>query len=388
MNVKKSTVTELIHHLFSLAGVTVGGNNPWDIQIHDDLFYKKILNNADLELGEMYMDGLWDCSAIDQLIYRLMLVKIDKKVLNYPQFWRSLVKQFVYTNLQKWINFQSVERSKIVGQQHYDISIELYSRMLDKRMVYTCAYWDGANNLDEAQENKLKLACQKLNLRSGMTLLDIGCGWGSFAKYAAENYQVSVVGITISEEQQKLAKKICASLPIEIRLQDYRDLLKSPQQFDRIVSLGMFEHVGQNNYLTYMKAVEHSLKDDGLFLLHTIGSNCSKNPMSPWINKYIFPNGQIPTIGQISHSMEDIFVMEDWQNLGVHYDKTLMAWYHNFVSHWDEIKPKYDEKFYRMWSYYLLSCAGCFRARYNQLWQIVLTKNGLPNGFSRMTNSL
>jgi cyclopropane-fatty-acyl-phospholipid synthase len=258
--------------------------------------------------------------------------------------------------------------------------------MLDKRMVYTCAYWENAANLDEAQEKKLELTCQKLNLKPGMKVLDIGCGWGSFMKYAAERYGVSAVGITISKEQVDLARDLCSGLPIEIRLQDYRELLNSNIQYDRIVSLGMFEHVGHKNYETYMKTMAHCLKEDGLFLLHTIGSNRFNAATSRWINTYIFPHGQLPSIAAVGASLEGLFVMEDWHNIGVHYDKTLMAWHDNFNAHWDEVKKlsaEYDERFRRMWNYYLLSSAANFRARQIQLWQIVLSKNGLKEGFKR-----
>jgi cyclopropane-fatty-acyl-phospholipid synthase len=252
-------------------------------------------------------------------------------------------------------------------------------------MVYTCAFWEGAENLDQAQEQKLKISCQKLKLKPGMTVLDIGCGWGSFAKYAVENYDVRVLGVTVSKNQIEFANKECAGLPIEILFQDYRELLKSNTQYDRIVSLGMFEHVGFKNYPIFMQTVAHCLKEDGIFLLHTIGANSSKNVSSSWLNKNIFPNAHIPTVSQIASTIEEIFVMEDWQNYGINYDKTLMAWHQNFNQHWDQIKNHYDERFRRMWNYYLLSCAGCFRARHNQLWQIVLTKNGLPQGYSRVT---
>jgi cyclopropane-fatty-acyl-phospholipid synthase len=250
--------------------------------------------------------------------------------------------------------------------------------MLDKRMVYTCGYWKDAKTLDEAQEAKLDLTCKKLNLKPGMKVLDIGCGWGSFAKYAAEKYKVKVVGITVSKEQAVLAKALCKGLPIEIRLQDYRDL---NEKFDRIVSLGMFEHVGYKNYKTYMKVVHRCLKDDGLFLLHTIGGNKSVKSTDPWIDKYIFPNSMLPSIKQMGDAIEDYFVMEDWHNFSADYDKTLMAWYNNFENSWNKLKDDYDERFHRMWRYYLLACAGTFRARKSQLWQIVLSKDGIKEGY-------
>jgi cyclopropane-fatty-acyl-phospholipid synthase len=251
--------------------------------------------------------------------------------------------------------------------------------MLDQRMVYTCAYYEEAQDLDEAQEAKLEMVCRKLGLQPGQRILDIGCGWGSFAKYAAENHGVSVVGITISQEQVELSRRLCSGLPVEIRLQDYRDL---DERFDHVVSLGMFEHVGFKNYKTYMETVSRSLSDNGIFLLQTIGSNISVRTTDPWIGKYIFPNSMLPSIKQISKAMEGLFVMEDWHNFGVHYDKTLIAWFQNFDSNWNSLKRNYTDRFYRMWKYYLLSSAGAFRSRKIQLWQVALSKNGLADGFN------
>ena len=276
-------------------------------------------------------------------------------------------------------NLQNQTRVHGNIKHHYDIGNDLYKAMLDKRMVYTCAYWDETRSLDEAQEVKLEMVCRKLGLQQGQRILDIGCGWGSFARYAAENYGANVVGITISKEQVELGMRLCSGLPVQIRLQDYRDL---NEKFDHVVSLGMFEHVGYKNYKTYMETVASSLSDNGVFLLQTIGSNISVHTTDTWINKYIFPNSMLPSIKQIGQSIERLFVMEDWRNFGTHYDKTLMAWFQNFDSNWNSLKSNYTDRFYRMWKYYLLSCAGAFRSRKTQLWQIALSKNGLMDGFN------
>jgi cyclopropane-fatty-acyl-phospholipid synthase len=250
--------------------------------------------------------------------------------------------------------------------------------MLDKRMNYSCGYWIDADTLDKAQENKLELICRKLYLKPGMRVLDIGCGWSAFGKYAAEKYHVKVIGITVSREQAELGRKLCENLPVEIRLSDYRDL---NEKFDRIVSIGMFEHVGYKNYKTFFKIANKCLNDDGLFLLHTIGNIKSEKTINPWVQKYIFPNGMLPSIAQVGKATENLFVMEDWHNFGTDYDKTLMAWYDNFIANWDKIKNKYSERFLKMWKYFLLSSAGSFRARYRQCWQIILSKNGQPGGY-------
>ncbi len=368
---KTDKLENTLAKILSLAGVKVNGNNPWDIRVHNEKFYRRVLTQGSLGLGESYMDEWWDCQKLDEFFYRILRSQIESKV---KQNWRLLFKVL----LARISNRQSKRRAFQIGEKHYDLANELFKNMLDQRMVYSCAYWRDAHRLDEAQENKLDLICQKLVLQPGMTVLDIGCGWGSFAKYAAEKYKVRVTGITVSREQVAFGKTLCKGLPVEIRLQDYRDV---SDKFDHIVSLGMVEHVGYKNYRAYMEVVHRCLKGDGLFLLHTIGGNKSVTSVDPWIDKYIFPGGMLPSIKQIGSAIEGLFVMEDWHNFSADYDKTLMAWHRNFDKNWPERKSNYDERFYRMWEYYLLSCAGSFRARRNQLWQIVLSKEGVPGGY-------
>ena len=364
-----------VEELFSLAGVKIDGPHPWDIRVHNDKFYRRVLSQGSLGLGESYMDGWWDCDALDEFINKILKAKLDEKV---KANWK-----FILQGLKaKLLNLQSSARAYEVGEKHYDLGNDLYTAMLDKRMNYSCGYWKDAKNLDEAQEAKLDLVCRKLGLQQGMKVLDIGCGWGSFAKYAAERYGVNVVGITVSEEQAALGMELCKGLPVEIRLQDYRDV---SEKFDRIVSIGMFEHVGYKNYRTYMETVDRCLKDDGIAFVHTIGGNKTDNINDPWVDKYIFPNGMLPSISQIGRAMEGLFVMEDWHNFGPDYDKTLMAWHQNFDNSWPKIKSNYDERFYRMWKYYLLMFAGLFRARRFQLWQIVFTRPGTKQPACRIS---
>jgi cyclopropane-fatty-acyl-phospholipid synthase len=357
--------------LLDIAGVHVNGPNPWDIRVYNDSFYSRVFKEGILGVGEAFIEKWWDSPRLDEFFAHVLRANLQDKIVNN---WKVLVEIF----LTKLFNPQSRSRAFYNGQKHYDIGNDLFKAMLDKRMVYTCGYWKDAATLDQAQEAKLDLTCRKLQLEPGMTVLDIGCGWGSFAKYAAENYDVSVTGITVSKEQVELGRKLCDGLPVEIKLMDYRDI---DGKYDRVVSLGMFEHVGSRNYRTYMKIANNSLADGGIFLLHTIGGNITSEAGDPWIEKYIFPGSHLPTIQQIGKAIEGLFVMEDWQNFSAYYDKTLMAWHDNFVSHWSEISDHYDEKFYRAWKYYLLMCAGSFRARKNQLWQIVLSKNGIPGGY-------
>lgn len=365
-----SDTKHLFKELLGQADIQINGDRPWDIQVHDERLYQRILAQGSLGFGESYMDGWWDCDQIDELISRIFSANLTRHLRPAKMVWPYLKA--------KLTNRQSKSRAFQVGEAHYDIGNDLYERMLDKRMVYTCAYWKDAGNLDEAQEAKLDLVCKKIGLKAGDRVLDIGCGWGSWAQFAAERYGVSVVGITVSKEQQKLAQQRCQGLPVEIRLQDYREI---NEPFDHIISLGMFEHVGYKNYRDYMHVAYRCLKDDGLFLLHTIGGNRSVAHTDPWIEKYIFPNSMLPSVKQIAAATENLFVMEDWHNFGADYDKTLMAWFQNVDRTWPQLQQAYDDRFYRMWKFYLLACAGTFRCRKNQLWQIVFSKNGVKGGY-------
>ena len=270
-------------------------------------------------------------------------------------------------------------RDTAAVRYHYDVGNDFYRLWLDERMVYSCAYFRAPEaSLDEAQLAKLDLVIDKLQLADGMRLLDIGCGWGGLAKFAAERYGVKVTGVTVSKEQLALAQERVRGLPVELLLQDYRDLRGS---FDKVVSVGMFEHVGPKNYDTYFTNVQRLMAPNGIFLLHTIGIASTSQSTDPWIDRYVFPNGKLPSAREISTAVEGRFIIEDWHNFGADYDRTLMAWHANFERHWDELAAHYDRRFYRMWRYYLLTCAGSFRARKNQLWQIVLAKGGVPGGY-------
>ncbi len=363
-----------VESLLKGTGIKINGNNPYDIQVHNENFYNRVLKQESLGLGESYMDGWWDVEDLSEFFYKILNSNIQKNAMNLRV--ALIYTPYVIKNII--LNLGNVRKAFNIGEKHYDIGNDLYRAMLDKRMTYTCGYWKDAKNLDEAQEAKMDLVCRKLGLKRGDKILDIGCGWGSFVKYAAEKYGVQAVGITVSKEQVKLGNELCRGLPVEIRMQDYRDV---SEKFDHIVSLGMFEHVGIKNYKIYMKKIRELLKDDGLFLLHTIGRNKTSLSTDLWVDKYIFPGGILPSIKQIGASIEDVFVMEDWHNFGIYYAKTLLAWHTNFENNWNNIKSNYDERFYRMWRYYLLFYVGFFRARKGQLWQIVLSKKGIPSGY-------
>jgi cyclopropane-fatty-acyl-phospholipid synthase len=356
----------LIQHLFAQAGVTVNGANPWDIKIHNENFYERILRDRNLGLGEAYMDGWWDCERLDEFFCRLLKSNIEEKVKSDLRYLLHFLPAIVF-------NLQSKSRSRIIAERHYDLDNDLFLSFLDSYNQYSCGYFEETDDLEQAQCKKLDLICRKLKVTGRDHVLDIGCGWGGLSRYIAEHFGSKVTAVNVSREQLCFAREACKDLPVRFLDCDYRAIRGT---FDKIVSVGMFEHVGRKNYRTFMKIVHRCLNDTGIFLLHTIGSNRSQINCDPWINRYIFPNGMLPSIAQISKAVEGLFVIEDWHNLGPHYDKTLMAWNEKFQNAWAMLQEKYDTRFKRMWEYYLLSCAGAFRARNIQVWQILMTKVG------------
>lgn len=367
-----NSAKQVLSSLLAKADVQLDGNRPWDIQLLSPDVPERVLAYGSLGFGEAYMDGHWTCERLDQLFEHIARAHLADQIKPLPMLFHML--------RHRWFNHQSQRHVWQVGKQHYDLNNAFYQAMLDKRMTYTCGYWHNATTLDEAQEHKLDMVCRKLGLTPGMRVLDIGCGWGSFMKFAAEHYGVSCVGVTVSAEQARLGEQLCEGLPVSFFLQDYRDISGT---FDRVVSLGMFEHVGQKNYQDYMHVVHRCLPEGGLFLLHTIGRNETGHGTDPWIDKYIFPHGELPTIAGIGKACEHLFVVEDLHNFGTDYDRTLMAWHANFEAAWPTFASTLGERFERMWRYYLLSCAGSFRARDIQLWQWVLSKGGVQGGWRR-----
>ena len=362
----------MVQSILDEAGILINGPNPWDIQVNDNRIFFKLLTGGSLALGEGYVDGAWEVAQLDEMIHRMLRSKIARKT--------GFISHQVSRFRAMLVNLQNKSRAFQVGEKHYDLGNDIYQTMLDPRMIYSCGYWRNAADLAEAQDHKLEVVCRKLRLEPGMRVLDIGCGWGGFAGYAIEKYGVSVVGVTVSKEQATMARERLSGMPAEFRLQDYRDL---DERFDAVVSIGMFEHVGHKNYHEYMEVLERCLKPESLALLHTIGKNHSAPGVDPWISRYIFPNGEIPSLKQVSQAMEPSLIIEDLHNFGPDYDRTLMAWHENFDAGWNELKKNYSERFYRMWTYYLKVCAGAFRARDLQLWQFVISRGESTQAYRR-----
>ena len=353
------------------ADIRIDGDRPWDMQVHREDTFPRIFAFGSLGMGESYMDGWWDCEQLDELVCRAS--RADLKAQIRP----SDIFHAMHARL---INPRGEKRHSGEGERHYEFGRELYRGMLDKRMIYSCAYWSDAETLDEAQEHKLDLIARKLQLEPGMRVLDIGCGWGGTIHYLAERYGVSGVAVTVSPDQCEAARELCVGLPVEIRLQDYREV---DEQFDRSYSIDMLGHVGRKNYRTYMETAKRCLRPGGLHLVQTAGSDNSAVKADPWVNRYIFPGGHIPSAKQILEAAEGELIMEDWHSFTRDYDRTFMCWHDNLCAVWEDLGNHHDERLFRMWRYYLLSFAGVFRSRVSQLWQIVFSRMGADAGYIR-----
>ena len=362
-NVPTDHAKSFVLGLLDAAGVELDGPGPGDIHVHDERFYERIVRDRELGLGESYQDGWWDAEQVDEFIAKVQIADLASRV----KPGRRVMSVALRGQLQ---NRQTVRRAARNASAHYDIGNDLYERMLDTRMIYSCGYWNDAADLEAAQEAKLDLICAKLGLEPGMRLLDIGCGWGGLARFAAERYGARVTGISPATRQVEVARRRCAGLNVDIQQCDFRQV---EGRYDRIVSVGMLEHVGPKNHDAFFAANARLLTQDGMALHHTIGSNMPQHATDPWFDKYIFPGGVIPSLDQVAHATRGHWAIEDVHNFGPDYDRTLMAWHANIEGAWDDL-PNYDERFRRTWRYYLLSSAGSFRVRELQLWQVVFSR--------------
>jgi cyclopropane-fatty-acyl-phospholipid synthase len=366
---------KIVTNLFSRAGITIGGNKHWDIRVNNDRFYPSTLRGS-LGFGESYMKGDWEVESIDALFRRIIRMDIPRSSLvTLNRLYLDIKSRL--TNLQTRIG------SLAIAETHYDLDHRLYELFLGPYNQYTCCFFNQAQSLEEAEVEKLELICNKLDLHEGDRVLDIGCGWGGFAKYAAETRGCRVTGVSISKEQIAYARQYTQGLPVEIIDCDYRDLpgRLSSGYFDKAVIIGMIEHVGHKNYRKLVNIVHQLLKDDGMFLLHTIG-NCEQTTVvDPWIEKYIFRNSMAPAMSQLGNAFEGLFAVQAWENYGHYYAPTLAAWQERFEANWPQIaaietERRFDEKFRRMFNYYLLSCKAGFETEQLNLWHIVMTKQG------------
>ncbi|MGQ0383145.1 MAG: cyclopropane fatty acyl phospholipid synthase [Gammaproteobacteria bacterium] len=363
------SVRDRLQQLLAAADVRLDGVRRWDIRVLEPVFAARVLAHGSLGLGESYMDGDWECADLDGMLTRVLAARLDERVRTLDDLWFALRAR---------LGNRAKRRAFEIGRRHYDLGNDLYRAMLGKRLVYSCAYWPEARDLDQAQEHKLDLCCRKLGLAPGMSLLDIGCGWGEALRFAAERYGVSGAGDTVSAQQAELARELCRGWPIEIRLQDFRERAGT---FDRVLSIGMFEHVGAKNHRRFFEVARACMPEDGLLLLHTIGNEHTVHSTDPWIGRHIFPNSVLPSAVQITRAIEGLFVIEDWHCFGADYDRTLGAWRDNVERAWPALGDRYDGRFQRMWRYYLAASMATFRACRSQLWQLVLSPRGVRGGY-------
>jgi cyclopropane-fatty-acyl-phospholipid synthase len=371
----------LLENLLEGSGVRVNGDRPWDIRVNRERLFRRALRGS-LGIGEAYIDGDWDCDALDELFRRVLSSNVQQKPLVRAA---SALKRLQ----SRLTNLQTRRRSRAVAEEHYDLDHRMYALFLGPWNQYTCCFFDGTQDLESAEVAKLEMLCDKLELRRGDRLLDIGCGWGGLAKYAAATRGCEVTGITLSDEQLRFASDFTRGLPVTIRRLDYRDLPGSGlPPFDKISIVGMIEHVGYRNYAGLFEIAREMLKPDGLFLLHTIGNNEHSTVVDPWIEKYIFRNSMAPAMAHLAGAAEGRFVIEDWENYGHHYVPTLQAWHDRFNANWDRIRAldtrhPFDERFRRMWNYYLMSSKAAFEVEQLFLWQLVMTRRNSGRGVYR-----
>lgn len=380
---------KVVSEVFKAAGVRIGAKGSHDLAVNDPAFFRRLLGDPLLQFGETYMDGLWDSPAVDEVVAKLFSAERDGRISTVLPLWRvpglaglALIRHGYRYIRDRLTNRQTRARSTTVAEEHYDAGNELYRLMLDPTLTYTSGVWAPGYTLEDAQNAKYDLIARKLGLKPGQRVLDIGSGFGGFARFAAKNYGAKVTGITISIEQLKAARALSAGVEgVEFLYSDYRDIPhRFPKDaFDHVVSIEMIEAVGPKNLAEYFQAAHAALKDGGRFVIQAIANNRDVFNNNPWAGKYIFRDGVAPSTEQVDKAARRAFGRPvDRQRITGHYDKTLMAWHENFTRAWPQLKGEYGERFKRMWDFYLLAAAGLFRAGDIQLDQTVYVKGGRP----------
>jgi cyclopropane-fatty-acyl-phospholipid synthase len=354
----------IVEKAFASAGVAINGQNPCDISVKDDRFYRAVLQKGSLGLGESYMDGWWSCDDLEEMASRMIGSGLYKFSLRMPIYLLPNLRDNVF-------NQQSKEMSLRVADRHYAMGNEMFFGFLGKHKNYSCGYYSGTGDLDEAQRLKLDKVCKLLDLQPGDRLLDIGGGWCEFARYAATHYGCEVVSINITDEQIAFAREYCKGASVEVRKCDYRDITG---RFNKIAVLAMLTHVGRKNYRKFLEIAHGALEPHGTLLIESVGGHKSHSNCEAWIDKYIFPGGVVPCLSQIDAAASGLFQRTVTDEFGSSYVLTLRAWHRNLIQAWSAHEGRYGERVRRMFEYFFLTTAGSFRARYLLHWHILLKK--------------
>ncbi len=351
-----------VTQVLAAADITIDGTRPWDIQVHNTALFDRVARGGSRALGDAYVDGWWDADDLAGCIERMSRAYAD-----IPEPW---VMRFIHTLLGRWSVYAARDSSSAA---HYNAGNDLFVAMLDREyMQYSCAAFGSAETLQRAQEAKLACICDTLKVTPGMRVLDVGAGWGGFARYAASQRQAQVTGVVRADAQVQFARELCAGLPVTFHNTDYRDVTGT---FDAIVACEVLEHIGVRNYDTFMRTLAARLGESGrAFVQVTTGENTRGRGFDPWLNAHIFPYGEIPTDADVRGSATPYFTVYECTRADMDYARTLHAWHQQFEAAWPTLREHYDERMHRLWRYYLLFCAGTFQAGINTTRQYLLTK--------------
>ena len=332
----------LVERVFAASDIAIDGSKPWDIRVTDNRFFRAVVTQGSLGLGEAYMNGWWKCEDLEELAYRLMRSGIYKISLWMPIYLVANIHDAA-------INQQSKEKSLRVAERHYAMGNDIFLSFLGKYKNYSCGYFSDTDNLDQAQLQKLEKICRLLDLKPGDRVLDVGGGWGEFARYAATKYGCYVTSVNITDEQIKFAVEYCKGTSVDIRKCDYRDITG---RYDKIAVIAMLTHVGPKNYRKFMEVADRCLEPGGMMLIESVGGHKSRKNCEAWINRYIFPGGVVPSLKQFDTAMAGRFSRKETDEFGGFYVHTLRAWNRNLMQAWPDHLRKYDERVRLMFEYF------------------------------------